>query len=375
MHARGVFCKWMMTASAAVATIAASHSGVAAQELTAAQQEQRTWPEPKEGDYIAHDFHFGSGETLPELRLHYRTLGTPRRDADGLVGNAVLILHGTGGSGRSFLTPQFAGVLFSPGGLLDAARFFIILPDGIGHGRSSKPSDGLHARFPRYDYDDMVRAQNLLMTEGLGVNHLRIVMGTSMGCMHSWVWGEMFPDFMDALVPLACAPVEIAGRNRMVRRMVIDAIRTDPEWHDGEYTTQPRGVRAALNLLLVMTSSPLQMQKNYPTREKADKYLDDWMKMREQISDANDLLYAFDASRNYNPAPGLAKIRARVLFINSADDFVNPPELGIAQREIKKVESGRFVLLPITNRTRGHGTHSRPAVWKPYLADLIKSLP
>jgi len=333
-----------------------------------------TWPQPKEGDFIARDFRFGTGEVLPELRLHYATLGSPGRDARGRVTNAVLVLHGTGGSGRQFLTQQFAGVLFAPGQLLDTKRYFIILPDGIGHSHSSKPSDGLHARFPHYDYDDMVRAQHLLVTEGLGVNHLRLVMGTSMGCMHSWVWGETFPDLMDALVPLACQPVEIAGRNRMVRKMMMDSIRADPEWHDGEYKAQPPGLRAALYSLLIMGSSPLQMQKNSPTRGQADKYLDDWLKMRLATADANDMLYHFDASRNYDPSPGLNKIRVKVLAINSADDFVNPPELRIVQREIRKVKNGRFVLLPITDQTRGHGTHSRPAVWKQYLAELLQSL-
>jgi homoserine O-acetyltransferase len=328
---------------------------------------------PREGDFIVRDFRLKSGETLPELKLHYRTLGEPARDSKGVVANAVLILHGTGGSGRQFLSPQFAGVLFGPEQLLDARRYFIILPDSIGHGHSSKPSDGLHARFPHYEYDDMVRAQHLLLTEGLHVTHLRLVMGTSMGCMHSWVWGEAYPEFMDALFPLACLPIEIAGRNRIARKMIMDSIRTDPEWKNGEYTAQPGGLRGALYVLMLMGSSPLQMQKNYATRDAADKYLDEWLAGRLVTTDANDLLYQMNASRNYNPSPALEKIKVPVVFVNSADDFINPPELGTAEREIKKVPRGRFVLLPITDQTRGHGTHTFAAVWKPYLAELLEA--
>ncbi len=329
---------------------------------------------PHEGDFVLHDFHFKSGEVLPELRLHYRTLGQPARDAQGRVNNAVLILHGTGGSGRQFLAPQFAGVLFGPGQLLDANRYFIILPDGIGHGNSTKPSDGLLARFPQYDYDDMVAAHYRLVTEGLGVNHLRLVMGTSMGCMHSWVWAETFPDFMDALMPLACLPVQIAGRNRLWRKMVMDAIRKDPEWKGGEYINEPLGgLRAALDMLLIAGSAPLQMQKSLPTRDAADKYLDDYFAARLPSLDADDLLYQVNASRNYDPSPQLEKIKARVMYINSADDFINPPELGIAEREIKRVKNGRFVLIPISDQTHGHGTHTYAAVWQQYMAELLKS--
>jgi homoserine O-acetyltransferase len=333
---------------------------------------QQAAPATTEGDFVVKNFQFRSGESLPELRLHYTTLGKPARDAEGRVRNAVLILHGTGGTGHQFLSPVFAGELFGPGQLLDAARYYIVLPDGIGHGKSSKPSDGLHARFPQYDYDDMVAAQHRLLTEGLGVNHLRLVMGTSMGCMHSFVWGETFPGFADALMPLACLPIEIAGRNRIWRKMVMDAIRNDPEWKSGEYSAQPQqALRTALDLLLIAGSAPLYMQKTYPTRDAADKGLDDYFKARLAALDANDLLYAVDASRNYNPSPELRTITAPVMYINSADDFINPPELGIAEREIKKVKNGRFVLLPITDETRGHGTHTRAAVWKQYLDELL----
>ncbi len=328
----------------------------------------------QEGDYIARDFHFKSGETMAALRLHYTTLGKPVRDARGRVSNAVLVLHGTGGTGHQFFSPQFAGELYGAGQLLDINRYYVILPDGIGHGKSSKPSDGMHARFPQYDYDDMVLAQYKLLSEGLGVDHLRLILGTSMGCMHAWVWGEAFPDFMDALMPLACQTVELAGRNRMWRKMVMDAIRTDPEWKGGDYTAPMKAsVTTALDMLLLAGSAPFQMQKNYPTREAADKYVDDYIATRAAGLDANDFLYQVNASRNYNPSPGLEKITATVMYINSADDFINPPELGIAQREIVRVKRGKFVLLPITDQTRGHGTHTWAVVWKPYLEEVLKS--
>jgi homoserine O-acetyltransferase/O-succinyltransferase len=331
----------------------------------------QTWP-TKEGDFVVHDFHFRDGETLPDLRLHYTTLGSPHRNAKGEVTNAVLILHGTGGSGRQFLRPVFAGVLFGPGQLLDSRTHYIILPDDIGHGKSSKPSDGLRMHFPHYDYADMVTGEYDLVTQGLGVNHLRLVMGTSMGCMHTWMWGETYPKFVDALMPLACRPVEIAGRNRMTRKMIMDSIRDDPAWDNGNYTSEPvNGLRAALDVELLMVSSPLQWQKDYPTREAADAFLDRTLKNMIAHDDANDLLYAFDASRDYNPDPDLGKIIAPVMYVNSADDFVNPPELGVAQKEIKKVRRGTFVLLPISNQTRGHGTHTLAAVWKNYLAELL----
>jgi len=332
-------------------------------------------PAPKEANFVVHDFHFKNGERLPDLRIHYATLGAPRRDSNGKVTNAVLILHGTTGSWRQFTSPQFADVLFGPGQLLDADHYFIILPDNIGHGGSSKPSEGLKGRFPHYDYDDMVAAQHQLLAEGLGVNHLRLVMGTSMGCMHSWVWGETYPDFMDGLMPLACLPVQIAGRNRVWRRALMDSIRLDPAWNKGEYTEEPlEGMRSALYLLSIAGSAPLEWQKNYPTRDQADHFLEGYIDRRLQSTDANDMLYAVDASRNYDPSPYLEKIKAPVMFINSADDFINPPELGIAEREIKRVPHGQFHLLPITDRTRGHGTHTVAAVWKQYLEKLLEEL-
>jgi len=328
---------------------------------------------PQEGDYVLSDFHFKSGESLPSLRMHYMTLGKPAHDAKGQVTNAVLILHGTGGSGRQFLASQFADVLYGPGQLLDANRYFIILPDNIGHGKSSKPSDGMRAHFPQYGYDDMVLAQYDLLTKGLGVNHLRLILGTSMGCMHSWVWGETYPDFMDALMPLACLPVQIAGRNRIWRKMVIDGILQDPQWKDGEYATEPRaGLEIGADFLIIAGSAPILMQKNLPTREAADQYLAESMKRITANLDANDLLFAVSASRDYDPSAKLGTIGVPVMFVNSADDFINPPDLGIAQREIQKVKKGRFVLIPASEETHGHGTHTWAAVWQQYLQQLLE---
>jgi homoserine O-acetyltransferase len=337
-------------------------------------QQSGPWPRPKEGDYVFRDFHFKSGERPPELRIHYATYGTPVRDANGRVTNAVLLLHGTTGSGGQFLAPQFAGVLFGPGQLLDVTRYYIILPDNIGHGKSSKPSDGLHGHFPLYDYDDMVAAQHELLEKGLGVNHLRLILGTSMGCMHAWVWGESHPDFMDALMPLACQPVEIAGRNRLWRKMVIDGIRGDPDWNKGEYVAQPRAaLETAADLFYVVGAAPLQMQKNFPTRAATDAADEEYVKQFLASHDANDILYAVNASWNYDPSPQLEQIGVPVMFVNSADDFINPPELGIAEREIKRVKKGRFVLLPISEQTHGHGTHTWAAVWQQYLKELLEA--
>jgi homoserine O-acetyltransferase len=331
-----------------------------------------TWP-THDGDFVVHDFHFASGETLAELRLHYTTLGTPQRDAHGHVTNAVLILHGTGGDGRQFLRPQFADELYGPGQPLDISRYFIILPDGIGHGRSSKPSDGAHAHFPAYGYADMVAAHHGLVTSGLGVDHLRLVLGTSMGCMHSFVMAETYPEFMDAVMPLACLPVEIAGRNRMWRRMLIDAIREDPAWQGGEYATEPlAALRTASDLLTIAGSAPLPLQVALPTREQADARVAEVTRSSLASLDANDLLYQVSASRDYDPSAHLADIRVPLMWINSADDFINPPELGIAEALVKRVPRGRFVLIPASQATHGHGTHTWAAVWKPHLAELLE---
>ncbi|HJZ72791.1 MAG TPA: alpha/beta fold hydrolase [Vicinamibacterales bacterium] len=332
-------------------------------------------PTAVENDFVARDFTFASGETLPELRIHYRTLGTPQRDAAGVVRNAVMVLHGTGGTGGAFLSRTFGGELFGPGQLLDATRYFIVLPDGIGHGKSSKPSDGLHARFPKYTYDDMVRAQHAMLVDGLEVTHLRLVMGTSMGAMHCWVWGEMYPDFADGLVPLASAPTQIAGRNRVMRKMIMDSITHDPAWKNGEYATQPHeGLVGAINLLMMMTSSPMQWHKTAPTRDAADKWYEEQIATRVASTDANDMLYQYNASRDYDPSPNLDKITAPLLAINSADDVVNPPELGIMERLMPRVKHGKYVLIPTSDRTRGHGTHSLPLVWGSYLADFMREL-
>src|SRR6266478_2392363 len=325
-------------------------------------------PPVTEGDHVLRDFKFVSGETLPELRIHYRTLGKH----DGR--NAVLILHGTGGSGAQFLIEAFAGVLFGPGQLLDAEKYFIVLPDGIGHGNSSKPSDGLRAKFPRYTYDDMVEAQYRLLREKLGVEHLRLVLGTSMGGMQTWLWGEAHPKLMDALMPLASLPVRIAGRNRVMRKMILDGIRGDPAWKGGDYEAQPRqGLVVALDVLLLMGSAPLPWQAQAPSREAADKLYEEMLQKRLAAADANDMLYAFDASREYDPQPRLEAIEAPLVAVNSADDVINPPELGVLEREIKRVRRGRAVVLPISDQTRGHGTHSLPAIWKNHLAELLDS--
>jgi homoserine O-acetyltransferase len=336
-------------------------------------QPQRNYPTPVEGDYVIQNFHFRSGETLPELNMHYRTIGTLKTNSAGVAQNAVLAGHGTGGNGGSLLNPSFASVLFGPGQLLDATKYFIILPDGIGHGKSSKPSDGLHMKFPRYTYDDMVEALYEVLTKKLGVNHLRLVMGTSMGGMQTWVWGEMYPDFMDALMPLASNPVEIAGRNRVWRFMAIDAIKNDPEWMGGEYKTPPmRSLTTAQDLLLLAGSAPLNWQAAAPTREAAEKFYLDRFKPAVTRLDANDLIYQLDASREYNPAPKLESIKAPLIAVNSADDFINPPELGIIEREIKRVKRGKFVNIPISNETRGHGTHTIAKIWQGYLKELLE---
>ncbi|MBU1374821.1 MAG: alpha/beta fold hydrolase [Alphaproteobacteria bacterium] len=330
-------------------------------------------PEPAAHDYVIKDFRFRTGERLPELKIHYYTLGAPRTDAAGKVTNAVLILHGTGGTGRQFLSPQFADVLFAPGGLLDPATHYIILPDGIGHGGSSKPSDGLRAKFPAYDYADMVEAQHELVTKGLKVEKLRLLMGTSMGCMHGFMWAEAWPQASQALMPLACLPVEIAGRNRLWRKMAIDAVTADPAWKGGDYTAQPtQGVRTAQDLLMVVGASPLPMQNQLPTRQAVDDWLATELPRRMGPVDANDMIYQLDASRTYDPSKGLEAITAPMTWVNSADDFINPPELGIAEREARRLKTTRFVLIPASDKTRGHGTHTWAALWKDELAALLK---
>lgn len=342
--------------------------------LAAPAAAQSAFPAPVEGDFVARDVVFASGERADSIRLHYRTIGQPRKDPDGVVRNGVLILHGTGGSGRGFVSDGYAGRLFGKGQLLDAERYFIILPDNVGHGQSSKPSDGPRMRFPQYRYADMVRLQHRLVTEALGLSELKLIMGTSMGAMHAWMWGYMYPSFARGLVPLASNPVEIAGRNRVWRKLLVDAIVTDPTWKGGEYTEPPRGMASALGFLLIATSVPLQWQKQFPTHAAADAWLEDQIKTRMKTTDANDTIYHFRASEDFDPSPHLGTITAPLLAINSADDFVNPPELPMMRDLIGKVKRGKFVLVPVSDDTRGHGTHSLPHVFGPYVAEFLKTL-
>ncbi len=347
--------KWLLPTAAGAVVAVIAFSALAAD-----------YPAPKEGEWVARNFRFHTGDVMPELRLHYRTVGEPS-------GEPVLILHGTAGSGASFLSPEFAGELFGAGQALDASKYFIILPDGIGAGKSSKPSDGLRATFPRYNYDDMVRAQHDLVSEGLGIRHLRLVLGNSMGGMQTWLWGVAYPDFMDALVPMASQPTAMASRNWMMRRMVIDAIRNDPDWQGGNYTTQPRALQVANVFFGIATNGgTLAYQKMAPTRELADKLVDQRL-AAPFTADANDFLYQWDASRDYDPSAALERIQAAVLAINSADDERNPPETGIMERELKRVKDGRLYLIPASEDTRGHGTTGMAKFWKQQLQELLQT--
>ena len=359
--ARGLAAVWLASAA----------TGALPGEVAAGAE--ASYPPPVQGDFLLKDFRFVSGESLPELRIHYRTFGTPRADAHGVVHNAVLILHGTGGSGASLVRAEFAGELFAAGQPLDAAKYFIVLPDGIGHGNSSKPSDGLHARFPHYGYRDMVEAQYRLLTEGLHVSHARLVMGTSMGGMHTWLWGEEHPQFMDVLMPLASLPTQISGRNRAWRRVIIDAIRNDPAWQGGEYSSEPPSLRTALEMLWLVSSNPVLRQDEAPTLARADQALDTYVNDQMKSADANDLLYAVSASQDYDPGPVVEKIEAPLIAVNSADDLINPPELKILEREIQRVPHGRAVVIPFSERTRGHGSHTVAVLWKRHLDELLKA--
>jgi homoserine O-acetyltransferase/O-succinyltransferase len=334
----------------------------------------KTWP-AKDGEVTLKNFRFGTGETLPELKLHYLTLGKPHRNLAGVIDNAVMVLHGTGGSGAQFLRPQFADELYGPGQPLDINKYWIILPDNIGHGGSSKPSDGLRMKFPKYTYDDMVEAQRAMLGK-LGVTQLRLIMGTSMGCMHIFIWGEKYPSFAKALMPLACQPIEIAGLNRMWRQLLIDGIKNDIAWgegkSEGEYDQEPvDGLRTAESILLIVGGAPLYLQKEYPTRESATAYVQQAVEKGIAGLDANDMIYQFDSSRNYNPWPGLEKITAPMMWVNSADDFINPRNLDVPQRAVKRMKNARFRLIPESDDTHGHGTHTWAKFWK---ADLIELL-
>ncbi len=324
------------------------------------------YPLPQEGNWVIPDFRFHTGEQLPELRVHYTTVGSP-------TGMPVLILHGTAGSGASMLTPSFAGELFGPGQPLDASRYYIILPDAIGTGKSSKPSDGLRTRFPNYNYDDMIEAQYRLVTEHLGIRHLRLVLGNSMGGMHTWMWAQKFPNFMDIAVPMASLPTEISGRNWMMRRLIIDSIRNDPAWMNGNYTTQPPSAKFASVFFGIATSGGSQaLYKAAPTREKADELLNQQLNTPFN-TDANDYLYQWASSRDYNASTSLERIEANLLAINSADDERNPPELGVLEREIKRVKNGRVLLIASSDQTTGHGTTSQARFWKKELAELLRT--
>jgi homoserine O-acetyltransferase/O-succinyltransferase len=330
----------------------------------------KTWP-TRDGDVILKDFHFRSGEVLPQLRMHYTTLGQPHRNAAGVIDNAVMVLHGTGGTGQQFLRPQFADELYGPGQPLDIRRYWIILPDNIGHGKSSKPSDGLRMRFPKYDYDDMVAAQHAMLQQ-LGVTQLRLIMGTSMGCMHAFVWGETYPTFAKALMPLACEPIEIVGLNRMWRQMVIDGIEKDPAWHGGNYAREPElGLRTAASILVIAGGAPLYLQKTDPTRQAASAFAQQSVARELADMDANDTIYQFDSSRNYNPWPNLERITAPMMWVNSADDFINPRNLPVPEQAVKRMKNAQFRLIPESTETHGHGTHTWAKFWK---GDLIALL-
>jgi homoserine O-acetyltransferase len=324
-------------------------------------------------DYVIRNFRFESGEVLPELRIHYFTMGRPVRDAAGVVRNAVLFMHGTNGSGGGFAAGTW-NRLTGPGRVFDTTKYYIVVPDGIGHGRSSKPSDGLRARFPKYTYNDMVLAEHELLTKGLGVNHLRVMLGTSMGCMHAWMWGERYPTFTDGLIPLACMPTAIVGRNRWRRKLTIEVIRTDPDYNNGDYTKALAGMRIARAIQSLTSNTPKMMQQSFPTSAAADSSVVQAL-TNDGSEDPNDFIWAVDASRNYDPSKDLETITARVLTINSADDFLNPPELEIVERLITRVKQGRYVLLPITDETRGHVTHSMPQIWGRYVEEFMANLP
>ncbi len=348
--------------------------GGTAASVVAQPNAPQTAVPPREGDFIVRNFTFSDGQSLPEVRLHYTTIGTLDRDSSGRATNAVLILHGTNRRGGVFLVPSFAGVLFGPGQLLDTSKYYVILPDqlGAGAGGSTKPSDGLRAKFPHYDYSDMIRASRRLLTEGLQVSHLRLFVGTSMGCMEGFMWAESNPGDMDALMLLSCLPVEIAGRNRMVRKIMIDDVKKDPDWNNGNYTAQPYGLRAALGHLLVVGSVPTLWQVDYPTAALADRFVDQYIEDNLKSTDANNFIYQYDASRNYDPSKDLGKIRAHLVLVNFQEDFWNPAELGVAEREIKKVKNGTFVLMPSSAQAHGHYAFFQAAVWQKYLARLLE---
>ena len=355
---------------ALVPTLAAAPAAAQSEPAPA----QTSWPNQREGDFIIKDFKFTSGETLPELKLHYTTLGTPKRNGAGEITNAVVLLHGTSSTGKAWLIPSLANELFGPGQPLDASQYYVVLPDGIGRGGSSKPSDGLKGKFPHYRYHDIVGSEHRMITEGLGIKHLRLVMGSSMGGMHTWMWGYLYPDLMDGLVPIASQPIEISGRNWIQRRIAIEAIRTDPDWNNGDYVKNPTRFAVTAPYSAVQTESVLQIQEQAPTLKDGDALYNKLVETAKK-RDANDTLWATEAVMDYNPTPHLEKIKAKLMAINFADDEVNPPELGVTEREIKRIPNARYVLIPGTAQTHGHFTHLRAAFWKAHLAEFLKELP
>jgi len=349
-------------------TTAAAIATALAIVLTSLAALAADFPAPKEGSWTARDFKFHTGEVMPEVKLAYTTVGEP-------TGEPVLVLHGTAGSAASMLGATFAGELFGKDQPLDAGKYYIILPDGLGHGKSSKPSDGLRTKFPKYNYDDMVDAQYRLIKEGLGIRHLRLVIGNSMGGMHTWLWGGKYPDTMDALVPMASQPSEMASRNWMLRRLMVDTIRTDPEYKNGDYTEQPHSVKMVNTFFAIATNGgTLAFQKLAPTRDAADKLVDARLAAPFK-ADANNFVYQWDSSRDYNAAPGLERIQAALLAINAADDERNPPETGIMERELKRVKNGRLYLIPASEDTRGHGTTGNAKFWAKQLGEFLQTVP
>jgi homoserine O-acetyltransferase len=350
--------------------------GALALALAGPVQAQDWAAQATERDVVLEDFAFATGERM-DVRMHVTTLGTPHRDASGRIDNAVMVLHGTGGSGKQFFRAQFADELYGPGQPLDLARYYVILPDNIGHGGSSKPSDGMRMGFPRYAYGDMVAAQHRLLEEGLGVTRLKLILGTSMGCMHAFMWGEAYPGFAERLAPFACNAVEIAGRNRIWRQMSIEAIKADPAWMGGNYTTQPeQGLRTVRDLNMIAGANASAWQAQYPTREQAEAYLTEgYATASAGLNEANDIIYQLDSSRDYDPAALLSRITVPVLWVNSADDFINPPELRLAEEQVKQMPRAKFVLIPASAETKGHGTHTWARFWKADLAALLEMRP
>jgi homoserine O-acetyltransferase len=356
----------------AIASASAQGQGTTTQNTLLPHEIRTALPGESEGEFIVKDFRFKSGEVLPDLRLHYATLGHPHRNAAGAIDNAVLLLHSTGGSTTELFADTFSDALYGAGSPLDLAKFYIVIPDAIGHGKSSKPSDGLRAHFPHYDYEDMVGAQYRLVTQKLGINHLVLVLGLSMGGMQTWLWGERYPDMMDTLMPISALPVEIAGRNRLWRRIVIEAIRNDPEWKNGNYVEQPHGYSRIVPLIVMMVTSPVRLYEQYPTRAATDAFYDQLIQ-RALKSDANDRLYQYEASRDYNPAPDLEKIEARLLAIVFADDQINSPEIAALEREMPRVRNGRYWIVPPGPASNGEGDNNNAYIWRTRLEDLLRS--